>query len=85
MDGAAPAPRFRILGGGIEPGLRAKLEAFLAANGTEVAGIEFIRATDGRVLAYDVNTNTNYNPEAEAKADGADRRYCTRLFTRRPG
>ena len=23
--------------------------------------------------------------EAEAKADGADRRYCTRLFTRRPG
>ncbi|MBD0274784.1 MAG: alpha-L-glutamate ligase, partial [Acetobacteraceae bacterium] len=54
--------------GGVEPGLRAKLENFLAANGVEVAGIEFIRATDGRVLAYDVNTNTNYNPEAEAKA-----------------
>ena len=71
VDGPAaapPAPRFRILEEGIEPGLRAKLEAFLAANGTEVAGIEFIRATDGRVLAYDVNTNTNYNPEAEAKA-----------------
>jgi glutathione synthase/RimK-type ligase-like ATP-grasp enzyme len=72
---AAPAPRFRVLGEGVEPALRAKLEAFLAANGTEVAGIEFIRATDGRVLAYDVNTNTNYNPEAEEKAGvaGTDR------------
>ncbi len=68
VDDAPPAPRFRILEEGIEPGLRAKFEVFLAANGTEVAGIEFIRATDGRVLAYDVNTNTNYNPEAEAKA-----------------
>lgn len=75
VDGAPPAPRFRVLEEGIEPGLRAKLEAFLAANGAEVAGVEFIRATDGRVLAYDVNTNTNYNPEAEAKAGvaGTDR------------
>ncbi len=74
-DAPPAAPRFRILEEGIEPGLRAKLEGFLAANGTEVAGIEFIRATDGRVLAYDVNTNTNYNPEAEAKAGvaGTDR------------
>ena len=74
-NAAPPAPRFRILPEGVEPGLRAKLEAFLAANGTEVAGIEFIRAADGRVLAYDVNTNTNYNPEAEAKAGvaGTDR------------
>jgi hypothetical protein len=73
--GAPPAPRFRVLEEGIEPGLGAKLETFLAANGTEVAGVEFIRATDGRVLAYDVNTNTNYNPEAEAKAGvaGTDR------------
>jgi glutathione synthase/RimK-type ligase-like ATP-grasp enzyme len=63
-----PTPRFRVLEQGIEAGLRARLEAFLAANGTEVAGVEFIRAIDGRVLAYDVNTNTNYNPEAEATA-----------------
>ena len=74
-DAAPPAPRFRILEEGIDTGLRAKLEAFLAANGTEVAGIESIRGTDGRVLTYDVNTNTNYNPEAEAKAGvaGTDR------------
>ena len=75
VGNAPPEPRFRVLEEGIEAGLRAKLETFLAANGTEVAGIEFIWATDGRVLTYDVNTNTNYNPEAEAKAGvaGTDR------------
>ena len=31
----------------------------------EVAGFEFIEAADGRVLTYDVNTNTNYNPDVE--------------------
>ena len=46
----------------------ARCEAFLAANGIEVAGIEFIPDTDGAVYTYDVNTNTNYNPEAEARA-----------------
>ena len=71
----APAPRFRVLNGGIDAGLRSRLESFLSANGTEVAGIEFIRGSDGRRLVYDVNTNTNYNPEAEAKAGlaGSDR------------
>lgn len=78
VDGAGagpPTPRFRIREEGIESGLRARLEAFLAANGIEVAGVEFIEAVDGRVLAYDVNTNTNYNPEAELQAGvaGTDR------------
>ncbi len=73
--GDVPAPSFRVLPEGIEPDLRARLEGFLRANGTEVAGIEFIRAADGRVLTYDVNTNTNYNPAAEAAAGlaGTDR------------
>jgi len=31
----------------------------------EVAGFEFIEAADGRILTYDVNTNTNYNPDVE--------------------
>ena len=64
----APAPRFRVLDDGIDAGLRSRLEGFLSANGTEVAGIELIHGSDGRLLVYDVNTNTNYNPEAEAKA-----------------
>ncbi|MFC0409521.1 ATP-grasp domain-containing protein [Roseomonas elaeocarpi] len=72
---APAAPRFRVLEEGIDAGLRSRLEAFLAANGTEVAGVEFIRGTDGRLLTYDLNTNTNYNAEAEEKAGilGTDR------------
>lgn len=71
----APAARFRVIPEGIEPALCQKLERFLAANDIEVAGIEFIRTIDGRVLTYDVNTNTNYNPDAEANAGvaGTDR------------
>lgn len=64
----APAPRFRVLPEGIEPGLRTRLEGFLAVNGVDVAGIEFIRDASGRAFVYDVNTNTNYNPEAEQAA-----------------
>ncbi|PYZ96159.1 alpha-L-glutamate ligase [Alteribacter lacisalsi] len=45
-----------------------KYEAFLAANGIAFAGIEFIEDANGTVYTYDVNTNTNYNPKAEAAA-----------------
>lgn len=31
----------------------------------EVAGFEFIETVDGRSVVYDVNTNTNYNPDVE--------------------
>ncbi len=41
---------------------------FLARNGVAVAGIEFIRDAEGRIFTYDVNTNTNYNAEAERAA-----------------
>ncbi len=34
----------------------------------EIAGFELIEATDGRMVTYDVNTNTNYNPDVEAVA-----------------
>lgn len=61
-----PTHKFRITAG-IPHDLRARMERFLAASGIEVAGIEFIESRDGRVLAYDVNTNTNYNAEAEAR------------------
>jgi hypothetical protein len=52
----------------IEAGLKQRYEAFLAANGIEVAGIEFIRDANGAGYTYDVNTNTNYNPDAEQRA-----------------
>ncbi|HUN43758.1 MAG TPA: alpha-L-glutamate ligase, partial [Acetobacteraceae bacterium] len=65
--GEAPREKFSIIDG-IPNALRVRLERFLAATGIEVAGIEFIAGTDGRTLVYDVNTNTNYNPDAEARA-----------------
>lgn len=41
---------------------------FARRNNIEVCGIEFIETADGRVLTYDVNTNTNYNAVVEAEA-----------------
>ncbi len=34
----------------------------------EIAGFEFIETVDGRKVVYDVNTNTNYNPDVEKVA-----------------
>jgi hypothetical protein len=65
--GEDPRAKFTIIDD-IEPELKQRYEAFLAANDIEVAGIEFIRDAAGTVYTYDVNTNTNYNPEAEARA-----------------
>lgn len=42
-----------------------RCEAFLAANQIEVAGMEFLENQNGDRFFYDVNTNTNYNTEAE--------------------
>ena len=44
-----------------------KYATFLRNSGIDVAGIEFIRNAKGEVFTYDVNTNTNYNSDAEAK------------------
>jgi hypothetical protein len=64
----APAkPKFRIVEGFQDPIIE-KYERFLAANGIQVAGIEFIRNRDGEIFTYDINTNTNYNSDAEAAA-----------------
>jgi hypothetical protein len=45
-----------------------RYEAFAADLGIEIAGFEFIEAADGRVVTYDINTNTNYNAEIDAAA-----------------
>jgi len=44
------------------------LERFLARHAVDIAGVEHVVTADGRVLVYDVNINTNYNPDAEAAA-----------------
>jgi hypothetical protein len=60
-------PRFAVQPEFSHP-LIEKCEAFLAANDARIAGIEFIEDSKGRAFVYDVNFNTNYNPEAEAAA-----------------
>lgn len=65
--GDEPRAKFTIIDD-IDGGLKHRYEAFLAQNGIEVAGIEFIADAAGTVYTYDVNTNTNYNPDAEARA-----------------
>lgn len=65
---AAPGPKFQITDSP-EADMLASYEAFLAANGIEIAGIEFVRDAEGRAWTYDVNTNTNYNSDAEAASE----------------
>ncbi|MCS5732949.1 ATP-grasp domain-containing protein [Herbiconiux daphne] len=61
-------PMFQVREGfGSDP-LVARYEGFLAQNGIEIAGIEFIETADGRRVTYDINTNTNYNPDVEASS-----------------
>ena len=52
----------------IDAALKRGYEAFLSANDIAVAGIEFVTDSSGAVYTYDVNTNTNYNREAEIRA-----------------
>ena len=54
--------------------------AFLAAHRVEVAGVELIEAADGRIVTYDVNTNTNYNAAVEAVAPRSGPRQVARLL-----
>ncbi|MUK00535.1 alpha-L-glutamate ligase [Vibrio cholerae] len=56
-------------------------EEFARRNGLEVCGIEFIETADGRVLTYDVNTNTNYNAAVEAVAPKSAPRELVRYLS----
>ena len=61
------SPKFQIIEGFNDPIIE-KYEAFLKQNQIKVAGIEFIYSEDGEIYTYDVNTNTNYNADAEKAA-----------------
>lgn len=68
-EGSAPKvkAKFEILTD-YYPSFIPAYEAFLASNNIQVAGIEAIQDKAGNVYAYDVNTNTNYNSDAESIA-----------------
>jgi hypothetical protein len=53
---------------------------FARRQGIEIAGFEFIETADGRLVTYDVNTNTNYNPDVEAVAPRSGPRTIARFL-----
>ncbi len=59
--------KFTILDGFDHP-LVERYRRLMHAEGIDVAAFEFITDRKGRDYTYDVNTNTNYNPRAEASA-----------------
>ena len=69
LDSFCPATpggkKFEIVDGVVTRDQIARYERFLRNNGIGIAGIEFVLRSNGERLVYDVNTNTNYNAEAE--------------------
>jgi len=63
IDGA---PLFALRDG--EPPVVPAYLAFAARHGIDIAGFEYIETPGGRLVTYDVNTNTNYSPDVEARA-----------------
>lgn len=64
---AEEKPKFQVIED-FEDEILDRYKEVLARNGIQVAGIEFIRNAEGDIFTYDINTNTNYNSEAEEKA-----------------
>src|SRR5205814_5357965 len=58
--GEDPRAKFTIIDD-IEAGLKGRYEAFLAATGSAVAGIEVICVAVGTISTYDVNTSSSYS------------------------
>jgi hypothetical protein len=77
----AAAPRFRIQRDFAHP-IIDQYRRFIAANGIEIAGIEFITDRNGELYTYDVNTNTNYNSDAEVEAGLYGMRAIARFLER---
>lgn len=66
----------------IDPRITARYEDFARRHGIEIAGFEFIETADGRVVTYDVNTTTNYNPDIESVAPRPALREVARFLGR---
>jgi len=81
--GAVPdpaAPSLFALRDGFDHPVIGRYRDFAAAHGIGIAGFEFIETADGRLVTYDVNTNTNYNAAVEAVAPRSGPRQVARLL-----
>ena len=63
----ATGAKFEIAAGFSHPLIR-RFERFMSAEVVDVAAFEFILDEQGRSYTYDINTNTNYNEDAERRA-----------------
>jgi hypothetical protein len=64
----APGPGLFALRADFDHALIGRYEDFARKQEMEIAGFEFIETADGRLVTYDINTNTNYNEQIEAVA-----------------
>jgi len=73
---ASQAPgRFRIDRDFRDAALVDALTACFKANDIRVGAAEFVEDSQGHRYVYDINTNTNYNQQAEMEAGGTQRAY----------
>ncbi len=63
----ANGAKFEIIEGFTHPLVR-RFERFMSTEQVDVAAFEFIVDGQGRSYTYDINTNTNYNDDAEERA-----------------
>jgi len=61
--------KFKILKNYKKNALIENYEKFITINGIEIAGIEYIIDKNGTIYTYDINTNTNYNSQAEKSSE----------------
>ena len=66
--GDQPAAEIFALRDSFDHPIIGRYAEFMRRHGIEIAGFEFIETVDGRVVTYDINTNTNYNAAIEAAA-----------------
>ncbi len=66
--GQPPGAGLFALRAGFDHPIIGRYLEFARDQGIEIAGFEFIETEDGRLVTYDVNTNTNYNAGVEAAA-----------------
>ena len=65
----APVSKFTVSHEFDQHPILEQYQQFLVNNGIDIAGIELIKDNNGELYTYDVNTNTNYNREAEIKGN----------------